>query len=67
MARKLALLSILTITANPSGYAQDSTTVSPEARGLEIAEEADRRDRGFGDSVTEIVMRLISQDGRVNE
>jgi len=64
---RLTLLSILTFAASPCGYAQDSTNVSAEARGLEIAEEADRRDRGFGDSVTEIVMRLISQDGRVNE
>ena len=65
--RRLILLSILVIVASPCGYAQDDTSISAEARGLEIAQEADRRDRGFGDSVTEIVMRLISQDGRINE
>lgn len=40
---------------------------SPEEKGLEIAEEAERRDRGFGDSATEITMRLTSTDGRVRE
>lgn len=55
------------ILAGRQGLAQIPSAVSPEQRGLEIAEEADRRDRGFGDSVTEIVMRLISDDGRINE
>jgi len=64
---RLSLLLFLSIAASPSGFAQDNSNLSAEARGLEIAQEADRRDRGFGDSVTEIVMRLISQDGRVNE
>jgi hypothetical protein len=66
MARwTLALL--LPLMPCVKGLAQGASEVSPEQRGLEIAEEADRRDRGFGDSVTEIVMRLISDDGRVNE
>jgi len=65
--RRLTHLLFLSIAASTCSYAQDGTTVSAEARGLEIAEEADRRDRGFGDSVTEIVMRLVSEDGRVNE
>lgn len=60
-----ALLWLL--LAGRSGFAQVALEISPEQRGLEIAEEVDRRDRGFGDSVTEIVMRLISDDGRVNE
>lgn len=49
------------------GLAQIPSAASPRQWGLEIAEEADRRDGGFGDSVTKIVMRLISDDGRINE
>lgn len=65
--RRMTLLSLLVVAATRCAHAQDETNVSAAARGLEIAEEADRRDQGFGDSVTEIVMRLLSDDGRVNE
>jgi outer membrane lipoprotein-sorting protein len=41
--------------------------LSPDARGRQIAEEADRRNQGFGDTDTEIIMRLTSADGRVRE
>jgi len=37
---------------------------SPADRGREIAEEVDRRDAGFGDSVVGLVMTLTSSDGR---
>jgi outer membrane lipoprotein-sorting protein len=40
---------------------------SPEAKGRAIAEEAARRDDGFGDSATELSMRLVSADGRIRE
>jgi len=65
--RKTTLVLLLAVTAHQRVFSQIDSAGSPEARGLAIAEEADRRDRGFGDSVTEIVMRLISTDGRVNE
>jgi len=61
----LALLWL--VVAGQSGFAQVASEISPEERGRQIAEEADRRASGFGDSVTEIVMRLISDDGRINE
>ena len=50
-----------------SGFAQVPPEIAPEQRGRDIAAEAELRDRGFGDSVTKIVMRLISDDGRINE
>jgi outer membrane lipoprotein-sorting protein len=40
---------------------------SPEARGLEIAKEADRRDTGFGDFSASIVMVLRNQHGQQTE
>jgi hypothetical protein len=36
----------------------------PEERGRAIAEEVERRDEGFGDSVTELVMTLSNAEGR---
>ena len=35
--------------------------------GRQIAEEAELRDQGFGDTETEITMRLMGSDGRVRE
>jgi outer membrane lipoprotein-sorting protein len=37
------------------------------ARGLEIAQEADRRDDGFGDSVTTLTMTLKNRHGQTSE
>lgn len=65
--RKLLFLLFFSATAEQPALAQIDTSDSAEARGLEIAREADRRDRGFQDSASEILMRLISEDGRVNE
>lgn len=38
-----------------------------EQRGLEIAQEADRRDQGFGDSTANMVMILKNQQGQESE
>lgn len=40
------------------------TTLTPEARGRAIAEEAQRRDQGYGDTDVELTMSLLSADGR---
>ena len=66
MPGKITVL-LLSAMACQHVSAQDEPAESAAARGLAIAEEADRRDQGFGDSATEIVMRLISDDGRINE
>jgi len=60
---------ILFLWASSISFALSQTTaeLSPEARGRQVAEEAERRDQGFGDTVTEITMRLTSTDGRVRE
>jgi len=60
---------IFFLWASPISIAlsQTAADLSPEVRGRQIAEEADRRDQGFGDTVTEITMRLTSTDGRVRE
>ncbi|WP_305908403.1 outer membrane lipoprotein-sorting protein [Methylomarinum sp. Ch1-1] len=55
--RKILLLFILALL-QPLVYAQ-----TPEQRGLEIVEELDRRDTGFGDSVAELKMILINRSG----
>lgn len=65
--RQSIVTLLLAVMVSQQGFAQIDAVDSPEARGLEIAREVDRRDQGFGDSVTEIVMRLVSDDGRVNE
>ena len=65
--QRLILPVLLSAMAYTEASAQIETTDSAEARGFEIAEEADRRDRGFDSSETEILMRLISDDGRINE
>ncbi|MDH3509146.1 MAG: outer membrane lipoprotein-sorting protein [Gammaproteobacteria bacterium] len=63
------LLSIvaLTLLMYFPAQAQDEPEQSPEQRGRRIAAEAERRDQGFGDSATEITMRLMSSDGRIRE
>lgn len=44
--------------------AQANTESSSAERGLEIAVEADARDQGWGDSVTELTMILRNQQGQ---
>jgi len=55
----LASLCTVPLTA-PADNAPDETVVAAEARGLEIAREADRRDSGFGDSSANLTMVLQS-------
>jgi outer membrane lipoprotein-sorting protein len=55
----LSLLAILPL----SGVSQD-TPENPEKEGLAIAQEASRRNEGFGDSTVVLKMELFSADGR---
>jgi len=65
--RLMSAMGLLSILFLPSVNAQPEPEESPEEKGRRIAEEVERRDEGFGDSVTEITMRLTSADGRVRE
>ncbi|MCP4429443.1 MAG: outer membrane lipoprotein-sorting protein [Gammaproteobacteria bacterium] len=40
--------------------------VSPEQKGLEIAAEGDRRDTGFGDTTSSLVMELKNRNGDIS-
>lgn len=40
---------------------------TPEEEGLAIAEEADRRDKGFGDWTADVVMTLTNRSGQSSE
>ncbi|MEL6200152.1 MAG: outer membrane lipoprotein-sorting protein, partial [Pseudomonadota bacterium] len=57
----LALTCTLTARADIPGFALGNTA---EANGLAIAQEADRRGQGFGDSRSTLTMTLY--DGRGN-
>lgn len=65
--RKVSVIVVLATCVVSSAMGQTTGELSPEARGRQIAEEAERRDQGFGDTVTEITMRLTSADGRIRE
>ena len=52
-------LVVLAITLAPGAYAQ-----SPEEKGLEIAQEMDRRDRGWKDQRANLVMTLRNRQGQ---
>lgn len=54
--KKLILLVLLLSTA--MAFAQ-----TPEEKGLEIAVEADKRDQGFADSSSQMIMTLKNADG----
>lgn len=58
-----AIVSLLPIPAP----AQDSMPLTPEARGLAIAQEASRRNEGYGDTTVKLIMELHSADGRTRE
>lgn len=64
--RHFVFAAVLFAACAPS-LAQAPATGSAEDRGRAIAEEASRRDAGFGDSVAEITMTLTSADGRVRQ
>lgn len=57
----LIAFSCVSIMALPS-YAQ-----TPEEKGLEIAQEADKRDLGWGDSIADMKMLLINKQGQTSE
>ncbi len=65
MIRLVAFVVLLTVAYRAPAQAPEA--VSPEEKGRTIAAEADRRDAGFGDTVVEITMTLVSADGRVRE
>lgn len=65
--RAVAVIVFVWLSPISFALAQAVEELSPEARGRQIAEEAERRDQGFADTVTEITMRLTSVDGRVRE
>ncbi len=55
----LSTMALVAATTLPlSALAQD-----PEARGLEIAEEADARNTGWNDSVVDLTMTLRNKNG----
>lgn len=63
---RLVLTFLLCALASMASGAQ-AEDQSSEAKGRAIAEEAARRDDGFGDSTTNLTMRLVGADGRVRE
>ncbi len=56
--KKLALLTLLSTLFLPNAWAQ-----TPEEKGLEIATEADRRDTGWKDQQSDLVMVLRNRRG----
>ncbi|MFT4604036.1 MAG: hypothetical protein ACI9W4_000755, partial [Rhodothermales bacterium] len=60
------LLAVLLISfPGTSAWAQSDTEFAQ--RGLEIAQESDRRDLGFGDTVTTMTMMLRNRHGQTSE
>jgi outer membrane lipoprotein-sorting protein len=64
--KRIAMTVCISVLCSTGSSAQPDST-SADERGREIAEEAQRRDEGFGDTVTEITMQLMSTDGRIRE
>jgi len=65
MLRWLALTLLLTSPLlNAADGAADSTTLTPEEKGLTIAEEADRRDTGWVDQYSDMKMILRNKQGQ---
>ncbi len=44
-------------------FSATAFALSPDERGLEIAQEADKRDTGFGDSTADLIMLLKNRHG----
>lgn len=65
--RKLLLILPLLSLLPLSVQAQASEGQTPEEKGLEIAEEADRRDQGWGDSRADMKMILRNAQGETSE
>ena len=60
----MPLHNILLAAALGLGLAAPALADEAAARGLEIAEEADRRDEGWGDSTTTLTMTLRNKQGQ---
>jgi hypothetical protein len=60
----ILLYVIVVAAASGSERVDIETAASAEDKGRAIAVEADRRHAGFGDSVVELTMTLIGNDGR---
>lgn len=58
---------MIVLTLATAGVAQVPEGAGPEDKGRAIAEEANRRDTGFVDTVTDITMTLMSADGRTRQ
>ena len=57
--KALPLIALLAVALPPEAGAQ-----SPEEKGLAIAEEMDRRDRGWGDQSADLAMILRNRRGQ---
>jgi hypothetical protein len=53
MKRLFAVYAVLLVFAHPAGFAEKSTSSTPEEMGFAIAQEASRRNEGFGDTTLE--------------
>ena len=60
---KITSTSILTLLLCLS-FISNAQSISEEQKGLEIAQEADKRDTGFGDSTASLIMELKNKQGQ---
>lgn len=64
----MRIWTVIGIAVATAGLAAEQSVIDPgllpEARGRAIAVEAERRDAGFGDTVTELTMTLRNSEGR---
>ncbi len=58
-----AILSLIVFAAEAGRTTPALAATDAEAKGLEIAEEIDRRDQGFGDSQVKLDMKLTNRNG----
>jgi outer membrane lipoprotein-sorting protein len=58
------IVLICWVSASAGAAAVDDPILTPEAKGRAVAEEAERRDEGFADTVTELNMTLTNAEGR---
>ncbi len=65
MKLRLIILALaLAMSATSSAEEAADRAVTPQEKGRSIAEEAERRYDGFGDSVVDLSMRLSNEEGR---
>ncbi len=65
-ARKMFLNLLLTATLTAPVLGLAAAAETPEAKGRAIAEEADRRDLGWGDSLVQLEMILANRQGETS-